>query len=149
MADIELAQAEADSLIAMEKHRASDVTCRLPDMGGKVTLPLVSVDKRESFFLDIGRGRIDLAKGTYQNRGRQIVVLVRLDFAGAPHRNPDGQEIPCPHLHIYREGFADKWAEPAPLDKFPTVTDTWKTLQDLMQFCNVTVQPRIERGLFT
>lgn len=149
MAESELAQTEANALIAMEKHRANNDTCRFPDMGGKAIVPLVSADKRENFFLDISRGRLDLAKGTYQKRGRQIVVLVRLDFAGAPHRNPDGQEIPCPHIHLYREGFADKWAEPVPADGFSEITDAWKTIQDFMRYCNITLQPRIERGIFT
>jgi hypothetical protein len=37
-----------------------------------------------------------------------MVVLVRLDLGGAPHRNPFDEEIGVPHLHLYREGFGDK-----------------------------------------
>lgn len=48
---------------------------------------------RENFLLDIRRGKIDLLKATNQNRARQTIVLVRLDLGGAPHRNPDGEEI--------------------------------------------------------
>ena len=77
----------------------------------------------------------------------QIYVLVRLDFGGAPHRNPDGKEILSPHLHIYREGFGDKWAFEIPTDKFSHIEDPWETLQDFMQYCNIIDPPNIQRGI--
>lgn len=149
MADINLTQAEADALIAMEKHRVNDDRTLFSMGGENVTLPLQSPDRREQFLLDLSRGRIDLLKVKMQNRGRQVVVLVRLDLGGAPHRNPDGQELRAPHLHLYREGYGDKWAFPIPADHFPQVEDVWATLNALLQFCNITQPPHIERGLFT
>lgn len=98
--------------------------------------------------LDLSRGRIDLLKIKMQNRGRQVVVLVRLDLGGAPHRNPDGEEISVPHLHVYREGFGDKWATAVPLDRFTATRDVWRTFEDFLRFCNITQPPHIERGLF-
>lgn len=148
MPDIQISQAEAEALIAMEKVRVNDDPHRLP-IDGSLIVPLQSVDKREQFLLDISRGRIDLLKGKYQNRARQIVILVRLDFGGAPHHNPDGEELSCPHLHLYREGYGDKWAVPVPTDRFPRIADLWGTLEDFMQFCSVTKPPHIQRGLFT
>ena len=149
MADSSLTQVEADALIALEKRRVDLREWRYPDFGGAITIPLVSTDRREPFLLDLRRSRIDLAKGTYQNRGRQIVVLVRLDFGARPHRNPDGMEIGSPHLHVYREGFGDKWAFPPPTDRFAHLEDSWRTLEDFMQFCHVVEPPVIRRGLFT
>lgn len=149
MADVDLTQAEADAMIAMEKHRASEEQYHFPMGGESVSIPLQSPDRREQFLLDVSRGRIDMAKVKMQNRARQVIVLVRLDLAGAPHRNPDGEEIPCPHLHVYREGFADKWAAPLPQDRFPTPADVWATFGHFMDYCNVTKPPQIERGLFT
>lgn len=84
-----------------------------------------------------------------QTRGRQVVVLVRLDLGGAPHRNPDGEKIPVPHIHIYREGYGDKWAMPVPTDQFRAVADVWTTFEDFLQFCNITQPPYIDRRLFT
>ena len=119
-------------------------------MGGQsLVLPLQSADKREQFLLDLSRGRIDLLKVKMQNRGRQVVVLVRLDLGGAPHRNPDDEEIPAPHLHVYREGYGDKWAVPVPADRFQNVSDVWVSLGDFLRFCNVAQPPNIDRGLFT
>jgi hypothetical protein len=149
MPDANLTQAEADALISMEKHRVDEERHIFP-MGGKsLILALQSADKREQFFLDLSRGRIDLAKVKMQNRARQVVVLVRLDLAGGPHRNPDGEEVPCPHLHLYREGFADKWAVHLPPDRFPDPGDIWATFGQFMAYCNITRAPHIERGLFT
>lgn len=110
MADINLTQAEADSLIAMEKHRLDDTVVLFPGPGERISIPLTSQDKRENFMLDVTRSQIKLTKATYQNRARQAIVLMRLDLDGPPHRNPDDTEIPCPHLHVYRKGYGDKWA---------------------------------------
>ncbi len=148
MADINLTQAEANALIAMEKHRINDDGWDYPVAGESISVPLISADKRENFVLDVYRGRIDLLKGTYQHRSRQVVILVRLDFGGQPHRNPDDSHVPSPHLHVYREGFGDRWAVPIPEDKFPNAGDLWATLEHFMLFCNITRPPLIQRGLF-
>ena len=56
MADANLSQAEVDALIVMEKRRSDDTEWNYPDLGGYVTIPLVSIDRRESFLLDLRRG---------------------------------------------------------------------------------------------
>ena len=149
MADISLTQAEADALIAMEKHCVTDDRTDFPMGGESVVLPLQSADRREQFLLDLSRGRINLKKVKMQTRGRQIIVLVRLDLGGAPHRNPDGEEIPVPHLHVYREGYGDKWAMPVPTDQFRAVADVWMTFEDFMRFCNITRPPNVKQELLT
>lgn len=149
MRDANLTQAEADALLALEKRRANDAEWNYPSLGGRIAVPLVSNDRREPFFLDLWRSRINLAKGRYQNRARQVAILARLDFGGAPHRNPDGEELGSPHLHLYREGYGDKWAYPVPLDRFSNLEDPWLTLQDFMRFCNIVEPPIIRRELFT
>ena len=143
---MDLTQAEADVLLAMEKVRADAEVYEFPGASRAVTIPLVSRDRREEFLLDITRGRIDLRKVTYQNRARQIVVLARLDLAGPPHTNPDGVWLECPHLHLYREGYADKWAFAAPA-QFANLDDVWLTLEDFMSFCNVADPPQIQRSI--
>jgi hypothetical protein len=147
MNEINLDQATADALIALPKVRVNNDVSYYPGLGGYLSVPLLSEDGRESFHLDIRRSGIDLVKGTYQNRAMQVVVLVRLDFGGAPHRNPDDAEIPAPHLHIYREDYGDKWAIPAPQEQFPHLQDLWITLQDFMNYCNIVNPPLIQRGI--
>jgi hypothetical protein len=147
LADLELTQTEADALIELEKRRVDDMEWKYPGLGGGVSIPLISVDRREQFVLDLRRGRIDLAKGSYQNRGRRVIPLVRLCFGGAPHDNPDGSEVDSPHLHIFREGYGDKWAFPIPGERFSNLGDRWQTFQDFLRFCNVVYPPNIRRGL--
>lgn len=148
MADVNPTQSEADALMALEKQRVDDRAWPYPGYGDRVSIPLQSQDKREDFVLDISRGQIALQRGKYQERARHVVVLVRLDFGGPPHQNPDGKEISCPHLHVYREGYGDKWALPVPATDFPDPSDLWRTLQDFMRYCNITQPPIIKKGLF-
>ncbi len=147
MAEINLTQTEADALIAMPKVRENEVIHLFPVGGNGLIIPLFSEDRTENFLLDVSRGRINLLKAKYQTRVRQVVVLVRLDLNGAPHRNPDDSEIACPHLHVYREAYGDKWAVPAPGADFPRIDDLWHSLGDFMNFCHITQPPHFERGL--
>lgn len=149
MPDIDLSQTEADALIAMEKRRTNDAEWSFPPPGDRLTIPLESVDKREAFMLDVRRSQIKLTKATFQNRARQVIILMRLDLEGPPHRNPDDTEVACPHLHVYREGFADKWAVSAPPHLYPDSASMFEKFRAFMSQCNVTVAPNIQLGLFS
>ncbi|BAU37869.1 prophage protein [Acetobacter pasteurianus NBRC 101655] len=144
-----LSQAEAQALFEMEKRRQTDQLWQLPNAGGGLSVPLISTSATEAFHLDIRRSRMELRKGTVQNRARTNIVLARIDFGGSPHRNPDDEEIPCPHIHLYREGFGDRWAYPIDPEIFTDPTSHWQTLIDFMRFCNVIEPPNFERGLFS
>ena len=145
----DLSQAEADALLQLEKFRMTDDRVPLPDLGRKLSIELLSKDKREHFNLDMNRSYVSLSKITLQTRGRVIVVLARLDIDGAPHRNPDDEELTCPHLHLYREGYGDKWAFPVPAEHFNNLSDRWQTLQDFMIYCRIVKPPEFDRELFS
>jgi hypothetical protein len=147
MTEITLTQFEADFLFKMEKHCTNNDFLELPDFGGCISVPLASSDKKENFLLDVSKGKIDLKRQKFQNRAKDVIILARLDL-GSPHRNPDGEEIGVPHLHLYREGFNDKWAYELP-DIFTNIDDFWTTLQDFMKFCNVTKSPNFRKSLFS
>jgi hypothetical protein len=149
MPEIILTQADADALLSLEKVRLTDDLYDYPGLGDALRIPLQSIDKRESFFLDINRSQLVLSKGTYQNRARGVVILARLDFGGSPHRNPDDQEITCPHLHVYKEGYGDKWAYPLPPKIFSNPTDKWQLLCEFMTYVNISQPPNLRRGLFS
>lgn len=142
-----LTQQEADGLFKLAKHYQGADTHYFPGLGGALRISLLSEDRREEFNLDITRSRIVLAKNTFQTRARKAVILARLDLGGPPHRNPDGVEMGCPHLHLYREGFGDKWAVPLPL-VFLGTDDPWSLLEIFMDYCNVVTKPSIELELF-
>jgi len=50
MADIDISQAEADTLIAMEKHCVESKIWLFPEPGSRLSIALSSPDKRESFY---------------------------------------------------------------------------------------------------
>jgi len=148
MNTVYLKQEEADFLIAVEKESTSDNEYQFPLLGGSLIIPLRSIDMKEDFLLDITRSSIVLSKTTYQNRGRKVFVLARLDIGGPPHRNPDNIEIPCPHLHLYREGFGDKWAISVP-DDFTRQDDIWDMMNGFFRYCNISTPPKIPEELFS
>ncbi|MBC6437826.1 MAG: hypothetical protein GDA52_06755 [Rhodobacteraceae bacterium] len=140
MNDHDLTQDVADALIRIKKRAISKEKISVPH-SGRVEVPLIDHKEQEKFQLDVRRARIELQKGTNQMRTRKTIILVRLDFGGAPHRNPNGAEIPCPHIHLYKEGFGDKWAFPLPEGRFLNINDFRKTLEDFLKYCNVTGNP--------
>ncbi len=144
---IDLSQTEADALLQMEKYRIDSTSYAFPDLGGNVQIALQSQNQREAFWLDISRRRIALTT-KYQARGRQSLVLARLDF-NSPHRNPDDSEVGVPHLHLYRDGYGDKWAFPVPQNMLQQPSDAWQTLLDFMNYCRIVEPPNITRGLFS
>jgi len=146
MSDINITQNEADLLFKMEKIRVDDTEWKLPSGGNRLEIPLTSKDKKESFLLDLSRGRLNIERRKYQNRCRQSVIIARLDF-GSPHQNPDGQEVGVPHLHLYKEGYNDKWAYALPSYAFTDLTDHSKVLNDFMKFCNITESPIFDKGI--
>ena len=60
-----MSQAEADALIALAKRRADDDERKFPQPGERLVIPLVSVDRREDFLLDITRSQINVTKITH------------------------------------------------------------------------------------
>ena len=142
----ELTQEEADNLLAQHKKYIRHEPVFWPNPGAKVTVDLLSLDEREAFLLDVSRASIKLERLVLQLRARLVtVVLVRLDLNGAGHRNPDDAELPCPHIHLYREGYHDKWAFHVPSDIFQTcaIGSKPRGLHAVLPDC---AAPRVHRG---
>ncbi len=136
-----LTQSEADALLALQKQFVNTKVLNLGRVALDETHDLISLDGREKFLLDIWRGGINLSKYRYNNRARVIYILARVDIGGPPHRNPDGIIIPSPHIHIYREGYADKWAYPLSDYGFSAPVDMVTVLRDFAKLCNITLPP--------
>jgi len=144
----ELTQTDADNLIKMEKFYTGTEVFDFPSAGGNLRIPLHSADKREAFTLDVSRSKIVLEKNKLQTRARRTITLVRIDIGGPPHRNPDGAEVVCPHLHLYREGFDEKWAVLLP-NVFTDPDNTVQTLREFMDYCKIITKHFIKTDLFT
>ena len=69
----------------------------------------VDIDDME-FVLTMSRNPFGIRLHLRMSKGN--IGLCRID-AAPYHINPDGTELrDTPHMHIYREGYGDKWAEP-------------------------------------
>ena len=141
-----LTQAEADALIAADKDFVDPQPIYLKP-GLDESHDLQSKDRRERFILDIWRGTIRLSKARYQTRGRKAIILVRLDFGGAPHTNPDESQVGPDHMHVYREGYEDRWAVAADPAEFHGLKDMGLALEDFCVFCHIQGVPQIQVSL--
>lgn len=155
-----ITQQDADFFFRMEKFTDGNDEYQFPHSGEKLLLPFTSLDKREKFFFDIYRGSIKITKVTYQNRVRKAYILRRLDIDGAPHPNPEVETVPfpileayngkiilSPHIHLYVEGFAERWAVPADLFFSLNGKDIYEIMEDFLKYCNVKKLPKITKTL--
>ncbi len=139
-----LTQAEADRFIQMTKRFVRAPAAISIPPGLDESHELAAVDDRERFLLDIWRGTLRLTKLKLQNRMRTVVVLVRLDVDGAPHTNPDGQRLSGTHLHLFREGYDDKWAFPVDPKIFTLLSDPGTTFQEFCALCKIESPPPVQ-----
>lgn len=141
-----LTQGEADALMTMRK-RFTELRAIAMDPWVDSTHELVSDDEQEQFLLDIWRGTFRLSKLRLQERARKVIVLVRLDIDGSPHTNPDGVHLGGTHLHTYREGYEDKWAEPIDRAVFTNPADPEVAFRQFCGFCNIAQAPPVQGSL--
>ncbi|MFA6923003.1 MAG: hypothetical protein WC223_02005 [Bacteroidales bacterium] len=155
-----ITQQDADFFFLMEKFPEEEKEYQFPNSGQKLTITFTTSDKRENFLFDIYRGSIKITKAVYQNRVRKAYILRRLDFNGAPHPNPEvenvplpilepynGKEIPSPHIHLYVEGFGERWAVPAEMLMKIKGKDIYEIMIDFFKYCNVKQLPNIKKTL--
>lgn len=139
-----LTQAEADQFMKMQKHFLQPPAFIAIPPGMDETYELATLDNRERFLLDIWRGTLRLTKLKFQNRARTVSVLVRLDVDGAPHTNPDGQRLAGTHIHLFREGYDDRWAYPVDVKLFTMLSDPATTFQEFCEFCKIESPPPVQ-----
>lgn len=149
-----LSQIEADLLINEAKYFEDMSNIILMADKTKIEKILKSTNSNEEFLLNIERGRIDLKKVKYQTRYKRTnSILLRIDTSGTRHFNPDGEFVPCPHIHIYKEGagpLGDKWAYPLDPKYFSDIDNLPQLLKDFLLYFNVKEIPVImsEERLF-
>ena len=92
----------------------------------------------------IKRGKRNINKCSFNVVYNKSIILLRLDIEpGRIHQNPDGQDVPNPHLHIYREGYDDRYAIPAP-ESFVDMGNLAQALYDLLGYSNVINRDEVE-----
>jgi hypothetical protein len=152
-----LTQIEADELLLTTKEFVEGDPLLYPHSQPlKYDRELRSVDRREAFSLTIERGNRNRARLKYQTRGRDVIVLARIEFFGPAHRNPPDSpyrpngRLECPHIHLYREGFDDRIAyavADVPQLILRDVANGLFCLEDFLRFCNVSHWPEIQLSI--
>lgn len=131
-----LSQEEANNLIEeLKEIKGASGTFPFPQVGEGKRIDLRSLDGKHDFIVDVNRkGSINLLKKcTYQGRYQRDNILLRLDVEGPEHTNPDGEVLPPTHLHIYTEGYGDRFAIAVPPD-FLNTEDLIQTLIDFLTY---------------
>ena len=136
MSELDIEQSLADDLLSLKKHLEEGAHIEIPAPGKKLALRLFSEDGRYEFIFDISCGKKPHLRVKYQLRTRNI-ILARLDLSGAPNENPDGERMDTPHLHIYKQGFGDRFAIPPPPEFFSNCVSEMDYLRAFGEYCNV------------
>jgi hypothetical protein len=91
--------------------------------------------------------KIEIKRFSFNKRIRTNIVLLRY-CSNSKHTNPDGTQIGCPHIHIYNEKYADKFAYNVNdvLNIEPQASKE-KVLIKLMDYCNIVERPTIQFAL--
>ncbi len=142
-------QAEFDYILGLQKSFKEDDEIVLGPPPLKWSREIVSNSTKDFFTLDFYRGSIEIRKYTYNKRFRNAIVLLRYDAMGR-HTNPpeaDGVSFDGPHVHIYREGFDDKWAFPVSKIGLNGTDSIDEVLTGLLNYCNIEA-PTIKLSLF-
>ncbi len=111
------------------------------------TRQINSIESKELFLLDFYRGNIEITKYTINKRYRQTIVLLRYDNGGR-HTNPDGEKFVGPHIHLYKEGYNDKFAYPVSVVDIKETDSMELVFTKIMYFCNIKRMPSIEISMF-
>lgn len=138
----------ADYLIGLEK-RIVDTYISFPTANNKLTMNVQACGENESFLLDINRvGKIKLSRCSFQERYNVTEGLVRLDLDETrKHANPDGTMVVGPHIHIYKEGYALRWAyalDTIDACPFTNISDLTTTFAEFCKYCNIKEIPAIQ-----
>ena len=137
-----ISQEEYDRLIQIKKVFVEQEELNLAYSWSR---KLISKTTKDEFILDYNRGgRIDIIKFSYNKRYKTNIILLRYDIGR--HTNPDGNVIKGPHVHLYKEGFNDRWAFPVrEIGISPNEQEKREVvLKRIFSYCNIVNYPAIQ-----
>ena len=71
-------------------------------------------------------------------------MLARLDYNLPRHKNPDSNWVSGTHLHVCREGFADRWAHLPLREHFRDTNSVATMLTDFLTYWRIQIAPSTE-----
>lgn len=146
-----ISQPEFGYLMTLEKNFTDSAEISLGPAPIRWQRELLAKKTKDAFTLHFYRGSVELKKFTYNKTVRTSIVLIRYDALGR-HTNPpgtDGKSFDGPHVHLYRDGFDDKWAFPVTeikLKENPTPTME-EVFEKFCAYCSILDCPPIQSSI--
>ena len=140
MSDTKLTNDEAKKLLEMIK-RSLVAEVKFPERGGKIKFDVIGDTKKDTFTIDIYRGKINPYKydmGALIKKNGTMLLQLHINPS-----NPDGKKIVGNHWHIYTEEYGRSFAFPAEdisADKFVDNTIAFLTKFNVVEQPNVLFQ---------
>lgn len=141
-----ITQQEFDYLMQLKKQFQEKNELLLGPAPHKWSRDIISTTSTEIFILDFYRGSIEIKKYTFHKRYKTCIPLVRFDSWGR-HTNPDQQKFVGPHIHIYKEGYDDKFAYSVDVIGINDQNSMEDVLVKFLKYCNVENIPPIQLTL--
>lgn len=85
-----------------------------------------------------------LRSSDFRTECELLLCWCGLDIDGAPHTNPDGERISGTHLHLFKEGYEDRWAYPVDPNIFTLLSDPGTIFQEFCTFCKIESPPPVQ-----
>lgn len=145
-----LSQDEFNHLIKLKKKFQDSDAIELGPHPIEWQKKIVSTESKDTFIMDFRRASIEVKKYTFNKRFRTAVVLLRFDSHGR-HTNPPGTDEKIfngPHVHLYREGFEDKWAFPVEELGVKDASSMLDVFNQITNYCNIEKIPNVNQSLF-
>lgn len=140
-----LTEEEFKYLLALEKRFEDSEGLSVGS--GTWSRDILAVQTKDMFILDYRRASIEFKKFTFNKRYRNSIILLRYDALGR-HTNPDGQTFEGAHVHIYKEGYNDKFAYPVgAIGLKEDQVNAEDILMQFLKYCNVNDVPNIQSSL--
>ena len=143
-----ITQIEYDYIMSQDKvFDEAELPIQLGPAPIQWTRQINSIVNKETFILDFYRGSFELSKYTINKRYKQTIILLRYD-SGGRHTNPDEEKFEGAHVHLYREGYNDKFAFPITTLGIVESDTMEEVFNKVMYFCNIKNLPTIEVSMF-
>jgi hypothetical protein len=133
---MDLTQSEADGLRIVRKLFLDKMPLIINQPYSEQRQLRSETNPYDTFYLNINQTAIEFGK--YNTLTRYFsICLVRICIdKDSVHENPDGKKIKGHHIHIYKEGYADRFAYPLENYNFSNF-DIVPLLRQFLRFCNI------------
>jgi hypothetical protein len=136
MGNMRLNQAEADGLIKVKKIFLDKTPLTVNRPYNEQRELKSERDPYEVFYLNVTQTRIEFGKYGTVTRFFQIPLVRACINPDARHENPDGEILSGSHIHIYKQGYADKFAYPLKEHGFDDMLIV-PFIKKFLEYCNI------------